>query len=439
MRIMPAIIVAALAAAAPARGQETNRAAAALDLLRMLSRGEYPGAVCLFDDALRAAMPAGALAKTCSGLVAKAGRFEYIGPAGGGAGTVRVLCVFEKGAYEARVDVDDGGKVVALAFSPAPTPSPAEELRPMPALFGEREVTVGEGGTALPGTLTMPAAAPAAVPAAVLVHDWGPRDRDESTGPNRPFRDLAWGLASRGVAALRYEKRTKEHPPPLEGPASRLTVEDETVADALSAAKLLRGTAGVDGRRVFLVGKGFGGTLAPMIAVRDRGIAGIVILGGPTRPLEDVLLSRMAYLLRSGGTPAPGGDAQLERLRAQVARVKDRDLSEKTPSGDLPEGLPASYWLGLRGYNPAGEAAGLNRPILVLQGGRDYSATEEDYRGWEKALGSRKNARLLWYPAMSGLFISGAGKAEPAEYLQRRRAFEERVLDEIASWIASAR
>ena len=125
MRIMPAIIVAALAAAAPARGQETDRAAAALDLLRMLSRGEYPGAVCLFDDALRAAMPAGALAKTCSGLVAKAGRFEYIGPAGGGAGTVRVLCVFEKGAYEARVDVDDGGKVVALAFSPAPTPSPA--------------------------------------------------------------------------------------------------------------------------------------------------------------------------------------------------------------------------------------------------------------------------------------------------------------------------
>ena len=31
---------------------------------------------------------------------------------------------------------------------------------------------------------------------------------DESIGPNAPFRDLAEGLSRRGVAVLRYDKRT---------------------------------------------------------------------------------------------------------------------------------------------------------------------------------------------------------------------------------------
>ena len=48
-------------------------------------------------------------------------------------------------------------------------------------------------------------------PGVVLVHGSGPNDRDESIGPNKPFRDLAEGLASRGIAVLRYDKRTRTH------------------------------------------------------------------------------------------------------------------------------------------------------------------------------------------------------------------------------------
>ncbi len=324
------------------------------------------------------------------------------------------------------------------AQQPEPDASPAATARaiPMPALFREKEVTVGAGQWALPGTLTLPAKEDPCC-AVVLVHGWGPHDRDESTGPNRPFRDIAWGLASRGIAVLRYEKRTKEHRRMIEW--ERLTVDEETVDDALAAVKLLRETPRIDPKKIYLLGHCLGGMLAPRIAARDKKIAGIIIFAGASRPFEDVLLSRVEYLLSlRGDAPSPADKAALENLRAQAARVKNGSLSDATPSADLPQGLPASYWLSLRGYDPPGEARQLNRPILVLQGGRDYQVTAADFEGWKKALDGRKGAQFEWYPACNHLFVSGEGMSTPEEYLQRRKTVEGPVLDRIAVWIRAA-
>jgi len=81
-------------------------------------------------------------------------------------------------------------------------------------------------------------------PAVVLVHGSGPQDRDETIGPNKPFRDLAWGLASQGIAVLRYDKRTKVHGAMMAGAVEQFTVKEETIDDALAAVALLRGTDG---------------------------------------------------------------------------------------------------------------------------------------------------------------------------------------------------
>lgn len=62
----------------------------------------------------------------------------------------------------------------------------------------------------LPGLLTLPDGA-GPFPAVLLVHGSGPQDRDEAVGPNRPFRDLAVGLAALGVASLRYDKIGRAH------------------------------------------------------------------------------------------------------------------------------------------------------------------------------------------------------------------------------------
>ena len=78
-----------------------------------------------------------------------------------------------------------------------------------PSVFKERDVTVGEGEWKLPGTLTVPGRR--TVPAVVLVHGSGPNDRDETVGGVKVFKDLAEGLASKGIVVLRYEKRTQQY------------------------------------------------------------------------------------------------------------------------------------------------------------------------------------------------------------------------------------
>ena len=121
--------------------------------------------------------------------------------------------------------------------------------------FKEEDVHVGTGEWKLPGTLTVPKTSPKKrVPGLVLVHGSGPNDRDETVGPNRPFKDLAWGLASRGIAVLRYDKRTKVHRSKIKRVEKTFTVWQETVDDALIAAAKLRRDPRIDPRRVVVLG-----------------------------------------------------------------------------------------------------------------------------------------------------------------------------------------
>src|SRR6476659_1636280 len=117
-----------------------------------------------------------------------------------------------------------------------------------PDTFTEREVTVGEGEWKLPGTLTLPKGA-GPFPAVVLVHGSGPNDRDETVGGTKVFKDLAEGLASRGVVVLRYDKRTLTYAARFKA-LRDATVHEETAEDAVRAAALLREQREIDPIRV---------------------------------------------------------------------------------------------------------------------------------------------------------------------------------------------
>lgn len=286
---------------------------------------------------------------------------------------------------------------------------------------------------ALPGTLTLPKGqGPFA--AVVLVHGSGPQDRDETIGPSKPFRDLAHGLASRGIAVLRYEKRTKAFPTQMAAIVNTLTVKEEVIDDVLAAAALLRENNQIDPNKVFVLGHSLGGYVVPRIGKLDSKIAGFIIMAGTARPLEDVVVEQLTYIFSLDGVISDTEKASLEQLKGQAARVKDPNLSAETPAADLLLGAPASYWLDLRGYRPAEVAKELSRPMLILQGGRDYQVTDADFQLWKKALSSRKNVEFKFYEGLNHLFVEGQGKSTPAEYEQAGNVAKV-VLDDIAEWI----
>src|SRR5262249_56452192 len=159
--------------------------------------------------------------------------------------------------------------------------------------FSETEVQIGKAPLLLPGTLSLPRGRER-VPAVVLVHGSGSHDRNEAIGPNRPFQDLAQGLASRGIASLRYEKRTKVYPERFAA-AHRFTVREETMEDAAAAVALMLGRAEVDAGRGVLGGHSLGGTLAPRLALEEPRIAAIIILAGATPPSPDPLVQQIEY------------------------------------------------------------------------------------------------------------------------------------------------
>ncbi len=342
-----------------------------------------------------------------------------------------MTCEFQRGPLDVKVVFTSGNKITGLFFTPS-----GKYKRPPyadPSKFDEEEVTVGKGLLSLPGTLSLPKG-DGPFPALVLVHGSGPNDRDETIGPNKPFRDLAHGLASRGIAVLRYEKRTKQHQIMMALVSSSITVKEETVDDAIAAVEILAGHKKIDPKRIFVLGHSLGGMLIPRIGKAKDTIAGFVVLAGSTRPLEDLVLEQTKYLVSLAGKLTEEEQKKVHDLERQVARVKSPDLSTATPKSELPFGAPPQYWLDLRGYEPAKEAKDLRKPMLILQGQRDYQVTMEDFANWKMALASRKDVKLVSYPRLNHLFIEGEGKSRPEEYARPGNVAGE-VIEGIAKWI----
>ena len=439
------LFLAAFAASQEPAPTEDALTVKARAFLTALQKGDYKLAVQDFDETmLKVSGPDKLETLWTKQLPAQVGAFKQQGPARReelqGYQIVLITCSFEKGLFDARVAFDKAGKIAG--FGVVPTAPPAKYEPPAyadPSKFTETDVTVGSGEWALPGTLAMPKGT-GPFPAVVLVHGSGPNDRDETLGPNKPFKDLAWGLATRGIAVLRYDKRSKVYgkkivsDPKLE---AAMTVKDETIDDALAAAALLEKTKGVDPRRVFILGHSLGGYLMPRIALAAKplNIAGFISMAGLTRELDDTILRQMTYLYGLAGNTLTDEDKKkLEAIKADVARIKALTAADKGSTTKILGAMP-TYWLDVRGYNPPEMAKSVQKPMLILQGGRDYQVTTDDFENWKRALGGRKDVEFHLYPKLNHLFYEGEGQLVPLEYIQKHGSVASYVVADIANWI----
>jgi uncharacterized protein len=325
----------------------------------------------------------------------------------------------------------------AFAFAQS-AQSPPEWQRPVyskPQSFHEDEITIGnrtdQEEWKLPGTLTTPNGK-GPFTGVVLVHGPGPDDRDESIYSNRMFKDIAEGLASRGIAVLRYDKRTYVYGQRMSG--SSYTLQQETVEDAVRAIDLLRKQASIDPKRVFVIAHSLGGYALPRIAKQDGKLAGAVVLAGNARPIEDVVLDQATFTTQSKVNLTQDDIRRFENLKAEVAKVKKLQPGKDNPPVVL--GLPVAYLLDLKSYDPVSEVKSLSMPILYLQGERDFQVTMKDFDIWKSGLANRKATAFKSYPALNHLFMAGEGKPTPAEYRIPSNVSGQ-VVNDIATWLAS--
>jgi dienelactone hydrolase len=427
MRFVASVLV--LAASLLAFAQPgADPVAVARRALNLLLSFEYKELSGMFDDRMQQAVTENVFQHQLAPIFKGLGTAEKIGnPVVQDAGGLHVVVFpvhFSTGDYDVVLPVDNQGKLAGISYRPGKPPEAETKWTAPPyvnaSAFRDREVTIGSGEWKLPGTLSIPNGA-GSFPAVVLVHGSGPHDRDETVGGAKPFRDIAEGLASRGIAVLRYDKRTKVYAQQMAA-IKDLTVEQETIADALEALAFVSTQKEVNPKRVYLLGHSLGAYLGPRIAQRDPKLAGLIIMAGITRPLQDVMLEQFQYL----GAKSD----QIAQLKQEAAEIRNLQSAEGAPILNAPR----SYWLDLNKYDPKAAVQKLHCRILVLQGGRDYQVSQVDYVGWQQALRGHADATFHPYPSLNHLFIAGEGKSMPAEY-QMPGHVAEQVIGDIAAWI----
>lgn len=436
--VVLALMVGASACARPSTPLRTEtEPVLAEEFMSDLTKKEYAQAANMFNRDLKSKISTTQLQNVWQGMNDQLGGLVKVGPPQIEEGDPQYVTIvmpleFSTALVNARIVFDNRKEIGGLHFSaPQSTvaydpPSYVDATK-----FTEREVVVGSDEWSLPGTLSVPVGV-GPFPSIVLVHGSGPNDRDETLYGNKPFKDLAQGLASQGIAVLRYDKRTLVHGQKMN--AATVTPHDEVVEDAVLAARLLASQPEVDANQVFILGHSLGGLLAPQITMSFPEAKGTIILAGPSRPLEEIVLDQYEYIFNLDGTLTSIEKQHIKELEAQIARVKAPGLSAKTAANMLPLGLPASYWLYLRDYNPVTTAASLSQSIFILQGERDYQVTMKDYAGWQNI--TRENVMTKSYPKLNHLFMSGegAGLSQPSDYEQTGHV-DPQVIEDIATWV----
>lgn len=264
------------------------------------------------------------------------------------------------------------------------------------------------------------------VPGVVIIGGSGPTDMDGTIGPNKPYKDLAYGLSSRGIAVLRYDKRTLA----CDVDATTLTIDREVTTDAVTALHRLRTATGVAGEQTGVIGHSLGALMTSRVIKRADGVDSGILLAPPARPLYEAILAQTKYIVTLDGTITEKEQATLDEIKQAVERVRDLNIGEN----EIVLRAGRAYWKSLRRYNRFVTTRAISTPLFLARGSRDYQVTAEEFQRWKSELSSRPATEFQTYETLNHLFISGEGTPRPAEY-QRPGHVARTVVEDITSYV----
>ena len=302
-------------------------------------------------------------------------------------------------------------------------------------MYTEKVKVIADPAFPLDGLLTFPDGAEGPVPAVVMVHGSGPSNKDEKVLKLTPFKDLAEGLAKRGIASVRYDKRTFVYGFKMR--KLTVTAREETIDDAIAALNLLKNDRRIDPDRIFILGHSMGAMLAPRIAAEWGKAKGVVMLAGTPYRLEDIVLRQL--------TQAQGGNPILGWIMGKQAKkygklfdglygLSDGEACSKKFAGNL-----SLYYFKEMGKKTAGDyLLESDYPALILQGGKDFQVLEDvDLKAFREQLADRPATEFKVYPDLNHCFVPALYDdiLKASKEYSTERHIGDPVLQDIAEFI----
>lgn len=438
MKRFLSLLLSAILLCGVAFAEDEEPRARAEALCDALLSGDYAAVAERFDEDMAAMVSEDALRQSSEALLPAMG--AHVGRGAVKSAMMDEICAvsieekFANGSLIFQFSMDGEGRVAGLGMSPAL--AAVEES----GAWTEVELTVeADPSYPLGATLCLPNGAQKP-PVVVLVQGSGSSDRDETIGVNRPFADLAHGLAERGVASLRYDKRSYVYPEIAGQSGTDIDLRGEMLDDVNACIALMRADERVDARRIFVLGHSLGGMMTPAIAAENPDLAGAISMAGSLRPLWEIIYDQNMEVVKTARAAGLNDDqaalldAQLAQLEADMAVLRG-DFSD-LPDDQLLLGVSVRYWKSIREYQGTNFLDQIQLPMLILQGDADFQIYPDvDYPLWQKALADWDDAQFRLYPNLNHIMAPTQGKRDVTEYMAAAKMSEE-VIEDVARFIA---
>ncbi len=336
---------------------------------------------------------------------------------------------FEKLGLNLLLTTSSKGKIVGLNFLPLAYELPDWAKN---KVYGKERLVVETDSFKLSGELILPSDC-RNCPVVIIVHGSGPSDMDGSFGPNKFYLDLAYGLANNGIATIRYNKRSFTYGKAM-SKLDSITLYEETIEDAISAVRLVKNYSFLDSTNIFVLGHSLGAYASPLIALGEPEVDGIIVLGGPARPVYKIIPEQYEYLFNLDSSLSKKESAKMDRVKEEVKLVEGLP-SEVTELKELGTSDMLWYHRFMLTYDPIQTIDSIKRRTLIIQGDRDYQVRHQtEFRAYQIGL---KHNLLVDFKLIKGanhLMVFGEKPSEPAEYFKQDH-IDLSTLEYLSNWI----
>ena len=337
---------------------------------------------------------------------------------------VAIGTLFEEQNYNMNVVFDVYGNIAGLNFS---LYTFSEEK--LPEGLREVDVEFGLEKWKLPGKITLPEEE-GIYPILILIHGSGPNNMNETVGLNEPFKDIAYYLAKKGIAVLRYDKRTYAHMTTITN-FEEFTVFEETIEDAKEAVKFASDLDYIDSDAIFVLGHSLGAYLMPRIAKVTDEASGYIMAAGIYSSLADIIPYQIEYLNNLDGMLTEEEQKQIDETEIMAYKMKNPDMIEE---GEIVFGAHKAYWEDLASYDPVEMAGNIIKPVFVLQGDRDYQVPVSEFELLRGALTQKENFKFKVYEGLNHILMFGTQTPSPQDYYVKNTVYPP-LLDDLVDFI----